>query len=95
MKSLIFTAFSAVLLMSASISHGMGAYPSQLPLFDFTTGTQTTTQVQQPNSAPNQLQMQQFLFQQQMAQQSQSFQTLTNAQKAMNDAIMSMLNNAK
>lgn len=39
--------------------------------------------------------MQNLMFQQQVNQQSQRFSTLTNAQKAMHDAIMAMLNNAK
>ncbi len=39
--------------------------------------------------------MQNLMFQQQMNQQAQQFTTLSNAQKAMHDSIMSMLNNAK
>ena len=39
--------------------------------------------------------MQNLMFQQQVDQQSQQFTTLSAAQKAMHDAIMAMLNNAK
>jgi hypothetical protein len=38
---------------------------------------------------------QNLLFQQQVNQESQKFATLSNAQKAMHDSIMAMLNNAK
>lgn len=39
--------------------------------------------------------LQNLMFQQQVNQQSQNFATLSNAQQAMHDAIMAMLNNAK
>jgi len=39
--------------------------------------------------------MQNFMFQQEVNRQSQQFATLSNAQKAMHDSIMAMLNNAK
>ena len=50
--------------------------------------TQMMADMQQQN-------MQNFQFQQQVNQESQKFTTLSNAQKAMHDAIMAMLNNAK
>jgi hypothetical protein len=49
---------------------------------------QMLAQMQQQN-------MQNLLFQQAVNQESQRFATLSNAQKAMHDAVMAMLNNAK
>ena len=52
-------------------------------------------QLRQMQQQAQQMQQQNLMFQQMVNQESQKFTTLSNAQKAMHDAIMAMLNNAK
>jgi hypothetical protein len=58
-------------------------------------GAAAAQQQQQMLSQMQQQNMQNLMFQQAINAQSQRFATLSSAQKAMHDSIMSMLNNAK